>query len=102
MLERGLNKNQLTFYTNEDDFVDPKLWHWYWHVAQNCNLVLCDAVHCTEHEIRMALGLLKIDVPVIFHIKAGDSEMASLLHAIGAPYFETLEQLDETLEALLG
>lgn len=102
MLERGLNKNQLTFFTNDHEFVDPKVWHWYWHVAQNCNLVICDVIHSSEHEVRMALGLLKLGSPVIFQIKSGDDEMAALLHAIGASYFETLEQLDETLEVILG
>lgn len=102
LLEKGLSQNQLTFYVNDSEFVDPKVWTWYWHAAQTCNLVICDTLHATEHEIRMAMALLKVDVTVLFQIRPGDEEFAALLHTLGVPYYETIEQLDEILEAVLG
>lgn len=102
LLEKGLNQHQLTFYVNDNESVDPKLWTWYWHMAPTCNLVICDTIHSTEQEIRTALALLKYDVTVLFQVRPGDEEFASLLHTMSVPYYETVEQLDELLEVILG
>lgn len=102
MLEKGLSQNQLTFYVNDTEFVDPKAWTWYWHVAQTCNLIICDTLHSTEQEIRTAMALTRSDTPVLFQIKPGDEEFAALLHTASIGYYETVEQLDEILEAVLG
>lgn len=102
MLEKGLSQNQLTFYVNDAEFVDPKAWTWYWHVAQTCNLIICDTLHATEHEIRTAMAMTRQDTPVLFQVKPGDEEFSALLHTSSIAYYETLEQLDEILEAVLG
>lgn len=102
LIEKGINKNQITFYINNTEYVDPKAWIWYWHVAQNCDLILCDTVHCTDHELHMCLAMLKLDYPVVFQVKPGNEELATLLNSISVPFFESIEELDALLEAAFG
>lgn len=101
MLEKGI-QNQLTFFANETAVKDPKAWIWYWHVAQNCSMIIVDTASCTEHEIRMAIGMAKHDLPVVFNVKAGTEELTALLNVIQVPHFEEVEQLLLLLEAALG
>ncbi len=101
LLEKGI-QNQLTFYANESAVKDPKAWIWYWHVAQNCSMIIVDTASCTEHEIRMALAMTKHDLPVVFHNKPGQEEMSTLLNVVQIPNFEEVEQLLMLLEAALG
>jgi hypothetical protein len=35
LVEKNVQHNQLTFYTNESGVKDPKAWIWYWHIADN-------------------------------------------------------------------
>ncbi len=102
LVERGIKKSQLTFYINNTEFVDPKAWIWYWHVAPSCDLIICDTVHCTDHELHMSLGMLKQDLPVMFHVKAGNEELRTLLNSIGVPCFDGVEELDALMEAAFG
>jgi len=102
MLEKSIQSNQLTFYANESAQKDPKAWVWYWHVVDNCNLIVCDLSTASEHEIRMALAMCKLDQPVIFHVRPGNDEFVALLNAIEVPWFEELENLAPILESSLG
>lgn len=102
LIEKGIKKAQLTFYVNNTEYIDPKAWIWYWHVASNCDLIICDTAHCTDHELRMCIGMTKIDLPVVFQIKAGNEELQTLFTSIGVPHFETLEELDALMEAGFG
>lgn len=102
LLEKGI-QNQLTFYATESSHRDPKAWVWYWHVANNASMIIIDTASCSEHEIRMALGMCKHDMPVVFSIKpTGNEELTSLLNAIQIPHFTEVEQLLLLLEAALG
>lgn len=95
-------QNQLTFFATETSTPDPKAWIWYWHVADNCSMVIVDAASCSEHEIRMALGMCKLDLPVVFHVKAGNDDFASLLHSIQIPSFQDIAELMALMEAGLA
>ncbi len=95
-------QNQLTFYATETSIRDPKAWIWYWHVASNCSMVVVDATSCSEHEIRVALAMCKLDMPVIFHVKEGNDELVSLLNAIQIPSFQDISDLMVLMEAALG
>jgi hypothetical protein len=95
-------QNQITFYVNESGSKDPKAWVWYWHVVDNCDLIIVDTASCTEHEIRMALGLCKLDNPVVFYVKDGNDEFVALLKAIDVPCFADLDNLPIILEAIFG
>lgn len=101
LLEKGI-QNQLTFYATESSHRDPKAWVWYWHVANNCSMIVVDTASCSEQEIRMALAMCKHDLPVIFHVKPGNDEFVSLLTAIQIPHFAEFEQLLILMEAALG
>ena len=101
ILEKGI-KNQLTFYANETAAKDPKAWVWYWHVVDNCGMVFVDTASCTEHEVRMALAMSKVDQPVIFHVKQGNDELVALLNAVDIPHFEDFEHLLAIMEVTLG
>lgn len=101
LIEKGV-QNQLTFFVNETAVKDPKAWVWYWHVVDNCNIVICDMSSCSEHEIRVALAMSKIDVPVIFYVKPGNEEFISLLKAVDIAWFDDLEDLPNLIEALFG
>jgi hypothetical protein len=101
LIEKGV-QNQLTFFVNETAVKDPKAWVWYWHVVDNCNIVICDMASCSEHEIRVALAMSKIDHPVIFYVKPGNEEFISLLKAVDIAWFDDLEDLPNVLEALFG
>lgn len=101
ILEKGI-QNQLTFYTNEAGVKDPKAWVWYWHVVDNCSMIFVDMASCTEHEIRMALAMAKLDQPVIFHVKPGNDEFVALLNAVSIPSFEDFEHLLAIMELTLG
>jgi hypothetical protein len=94
-------QNQLTFFATETSIRDPKAWVWYWHVADNCSMVVVDATSCTEHEIRMALAMCKLDMPVIFHVKPGNDEFVALLNAIQIPSFTDISELMTLMEAAL-
>ena len=59
LIEKGIPNHQLTFYVNETNSVDPNMWVWYWHIAGNCSMILCDVAHSTEQEIRTALAMCK-------------------------------------------
>ena len=95
-------QNQLTFYTTETSKRDPKAWVWYWSVADNCSMIVVDTATCTEQEIRMALAMCKLDMPVIFHVKPGNDDFAALLHAIQIPSFQDITDLMSLMEAALG
>ncbi len=95
-------QNQLTFFATETSIRDPKSWVWYWHVADNCSMIIVDTASCSEHEIRVALGLCKLDMPVIFHVKPGNDDFAALLHSIQIPSFEDITHLMSLMEAALG
>jgi hypothetical protein len=95
-------QNQLTFFATETSIRDPKAWVWYWHVADSCSMIIVDATSCTEHEIRMALAMCKQDLPVIFHVKSGNDEFESLLHAIQIPCFKDIADLMTLMESALG
>lgn len=99
LLEKTMQSNQITFYVNESGQKDPKAWVWYWHIVDNCDLIICDVSNTSEHEIRMALAMIKQDQPVIFHIRPGNDEFISLLNAISIPWFEEVENLIPILEA---
>lgn len=101
LLEKGI-KNQLTFYATETNAKDPKAWVWYWHVVSNCSLVFCDMSSCSEHEVHVALGMAKLNLPVVFHVKPGNDEFIALLNAIEIPWFEDFEQLLSIMESALG
>jgi hypothetical protein len=101
MLEKGI-QNQLTFYATESSYRDPKAWVWYWHVANNCSMILIDSASCSEQEIRMAFAMCKHDMPVIFNVKQGNDELTSLLNAIQIPHFTEPEQLLLLMEAAIG
>lgn len=101
LLEKGINK-ALTFFVNDVEYIDPKAWIWYWHVAKNCNLIICDTIHCTDHELHMCLAMTKLELPVMFQINAGNQELQTLLNSISVPYFENIEELDELMEAVFG
>ena len=101
ILEKGI-QNQLTFYANEAGVKDPKAWVWYWHVVDNCSMIFVDMASCTEHEIRMALAMAKLDQPVIFHVKPGNDEFIALLNAVSIPSFEDFEHLLALMELTLG
>jgi hypothetical protein len=102
LIEKGINKNQITFYINNVEYVDPKAWIWYWHVSPNCDLIICDTSHCTDHELHMCLAMLKMDLPVVFQVNPGNEELATLLNSISVPHFESIEELDSLLEAAFG
>lgn len=102
LLEKSIQNNQLTFYVNESNKVDPNIWVWYWHTASNCNMILCDLAHSTEHEIRTALAMCKEDLPVVFNVKPGNDEFIALLNAIEVPWFEDTDDLLRLLEAAFG
>lgn len=95
-------QNQLTFFATETSIRDPKAWVWYWHVADSCSMIIVDTASCSEHEIRMALGLCKLDMPVIFHVKSGNDDFSALLHSIQIPSFEDISHLITLMEAALG
>lgn len=95
-------QNQLTFFATETSIRDPKAWVWYWHVADNCAMIIVDTASCSEHEIRMAMAMCKTDMPVIFHVKPGNDEFVALLNAIQIPSFQDTEQLKLLMEAALG
>lgn len=101
ILEKGI-QNQLTFYANEAGVKDPTAWVWYWHVVDNCSMIFIDMASCSEHEIRMALAMAKLDQPVIFHVKPGNSEFVALLNAVDIPYFDDFERLLAIMEVTLG
>ena len=101
LLEKGI-QNQLTFYATETSTRDPNAWVWYWHVVDNCSMIFCDTASCTEHEIRMAIAMTKLDQPVIFHVKPGNTEFVALLNAVGIPSFEDFDELLAIMEATLG
>jgi hypothetical protein len=65
-------------------------------------MIIVDTASCSEHEIRMALGLCKLDMPVIFHVKSGNDDFAALLHSIQIPAFEDISDLMTLMEAALG
>lgn len=102
LLEKGIEKAQLTFYVNNTEYIDPKAWIWYWHVAHNCNLIICDTAHCTDHELHMCLAMTKLELPVLFHISQGNEELQTLLNSISVPSFENIEELDGIMEASFG
>lgn len=95
-------QNQLTFFASETSTRDPKAWVWYWHVADNCSMIIVDSASCTEHEIRVALAMCKLDMPVIFHVRPGNDEFVSLLNAIQIPSFGDISELMTLMEAALG
>lgn len=102
LFEQSIPSNQLTFYANESGSVDPNIWIWYWHIANNCSMILCDLAHSTEHEVRLALAMCKEDLPVVFHVKPGNEDFIALLNAIEIPWFEDNEHLLELLESAFG
>jgi hypothetical protein len=95
-------QNQLTFFATETSTRDPKNWIWYWHVAESCSMIIVDTASCSEHEIRMALGMCKHELPVIFHVKPGNDDFAALLHSIQIPSFQDISHLMTLMEAALG
>ena len=95
-------QNQLTFYATETNTKDPKAWVWYWHVVDNCGMIFVDLASSTEHEVRMAMAMSKIDQPVIFHVKPGNDEFVALLNAVDIPFFEDMDHLATLLENGLG
>ena len=101
LFEKDL-RSQLTFFATETSIRDPKAWVWYWHVADNCSTIIVDTASCSEHEIRMALAMCKLDLPIMFHVKRGNDEFVALLNAIQIASFQDLEQLKELMEAALG
>ena len=101
LLEKGI-QNQLTFYATETSTKDPKAWVWYWHVVDNCSLVFCDVASCSEHEVRMALAMTKLGLPVVFHLKPGNDEFVALLNAIEVPWFEDFNQLLAIMEVAVN
>jgi hypothetical protein len=101
LLEKGI-QNQLTFYATESSTKDPKAWVWYWHVVDNCSMIFVDMASCSEHEIRMAMAMSKLDQPVVFHVKPGNDEFVALLNAVDIPWFEDFEQLLALMEVVLG
>ena len=102
VLEKSIQDNQLTFYVNELKSVDPNTWVWYWHIAHNCSMIICDLAHSTEHEVRMALAMCKENLPIVFNVKPGNDEFISLLNAISVPWFEDTDHLIQLLEAAFG
>jgi hypothetical protein len=99
MLEKGIKTEQLTFYLNPNyKSVDPKLWLWYWHVANFCDLVIVDSEHVTEHELRMAIAMSK-NLPIIFRVEYNE-ELEILLKTTKIPTYSTIEQLDYFMEGL--
>lgn len=103
LVEKGIDREQITFYVNNLDFVDPKAWVWFWHVANNCDLIVCDSLSATEHEIRMALAMSKESLPVMFRVRSGDDDdFVTLLHNISVLHYETLEELDQVLGAVFN
>lgn len=98
LVENGIDREQVTFYLNNSGFIDPKAWVWYWHVAKNCDLIICDTMSSTEHEIRMGLAMSKESLPVLFRTKQGDDDFVTLLYTISVPHYETLEELNNILE----
>jgi hypothetical protein len=102
LLEKGIQNNQLTFYVNELKSVDPNTWVWYWHVAPNCSMIICDLAHSSEHEVRMALAMCKKDLPIVFNVKPGNDEFVGLLNAIGVPWYSDDKDLMQLLEAAFG
>ncbi len=95
-------QNQLTFYATETSTKDPKAWVWYWHVVDNCGMIFVDLASCTEHEVRMAMAMSKLDQPVIFHVKPGNDEFIALLNAVSIPSFEDMDHLAALLENGIG
>jgi len=102
LIERGIKKLQITFYANNTEYVDPKSWIWFWHVAKNCDLIICDSLNCTQQEFNMSMAMLKLGMPVVFRIKSTNEELQTLFHAIDVLYFETLEDLDNILESFFN
>lgn len=102
LVEKNVQHNQLTFYTNESGVKDPKAWIWYWHIADNCDIIICDMASSSEHEIRMAMAMAKADQPVIFSTRPGSDEFVSLLNSVGIPSFEETDELLRILELALG
>lgn len=101
LLEKGI-QNQLCFFTNEDGVKDPKVWVWYWHVAPNSSMIFVDMASCSEHEIRMTLGMCKEGLPVIYHVKPGNQEFVALLKAIDVPHWESQEDFVAIMESMNG
>jgi len=102
LVEEGVQSDQITFFANESGNSDPKAWVWYWHVADNCQLIIVDMANCTEHEIRMALAMCKVGHPVVFYVRSGNDEFLALLHAIQIPSFNDIESLSHLLESSFG
>lgn len=102
LVEKGIDREQVTFFLNNTDFVDPKAWVWFWHVAKNCDLIICDGVSSSEHEIRMAMAMTKEGLPVLFRTRSGDTDFTTLLHAISVPHYEMLEELDQVLGVMFN
>jgi hypothetical protein len=101
LVEKLLNDDQVTFFVGATDFKDPKAWIWYWHVAKNCDLVLCDTKSATEHERYMCFSMLKDSMPVIFHTQA-NTELSKLLKATHTPAYDDIDDLKSLLENALG
>ena len=102
LLEKGIQDNQLTFYVNDAVSVDPKTWVWYWHIATNCSMIICELAHATEQEVRMALAMCKDNMPVIFYVKPGNDEFIALLNAIDIPWVEDHDELIKIMESAFG
>lgn len=102
LLEKGIQDNQLTFYVNDSTSVDPKTWVWYWHIATNCSMIICELAHATEQEARMALAMCKENMPVIFYVKPGNDEFIALLNAIDIPWVEDHDELIKIMESAFG
>lgn len=100
-IEKVVNK-QLTFFVNEELSIDPKLWVWYWHIVDNCGMIICDTLSATEHEIRMCIAMTKQNLPILFRVKPGNDEFVSLLNAIEIPSFEDDKQLLEFIEVTVN
>lgn len=101
IIESGI-QDQITFYANDSGVKDPKAWVWYWHIVDNCNMVLCDVASCTEHEVRVALAIAKLEHPIIFYVKPGNDEFIALLKASEILHFSDVDDLPTLLEALFG
>lgn len=102
LIEKGIKKAQITFYANNTEYVDPKAWIWYWHVARNCDLIICDTAHCTPHELNMCLAMLKNSLPVIFHVKSANEELKTLLTALSIGHYDSLDELENLLEVIFN
>lgn len=101
VIESGVEE-QLTFYANETAVQDPKAWIWYWHVIDNCDMILCDTASCSEHEKLVAIAMTKLELPVVFYVKPGDDELVSLLNSIEVPFFDDMDKLPGIMEAGFG